>query len=145
MITTETQFNRRKLITTALGFTGAGILAGCAEEPKEFNPNALTSFDQYRGYSNAYEFGTSKTDPAKYEDQLITEGWTVNLDGQIRDIDQIRGMPFSSLSEEVFNFRCVEAWECESTTMDFLYPNFLINTLTRIRNTLASLVSSKTD
>ena len=111
MITTETQFNRRKLITAALGFTGAGILAGCQSEPTEpLDPNALTSFDQYRGYSNAYEFGTNKTDPAKYEDQLVTEGWTVNIDGQVRDIDQIRGMPFSALNEGVFNFRCVEAW-----------------------------------
>ena len=50
MITTETQFNRRKLITAALGFTGAGILAGCQSEPTEpLDPDALTSFDQYRG------------------------------------------------------------------------------------------------
>ena len=145
MITTETQFNRRKLITTALGFTGAGILAGCAEEPKEFNPNALTSFDQYRGYSNAYEFGTSKTDPAKYEDSSLQK------DGLLILTDRFET---STKSVECHSIHSVKKYStsdaskhggCESTTTGSLYPNFLSNTLTRIRNTLASLVSSKMD
>ena len=92
---------------------GISTLAACGHEVQEegeIDRTTLTTFEQYRGYSNAYEFGTSKTDPAKYEAQLVTEGWTVNIDGQIRDIDQIRGMPFSSLRSEEFDFRCVEAW-----------------------------------
>ena len=113
LLTSETQFNRRKLITSAMGFAGLTALSACGHEvvaETEVDRTVLTDFDQYRGYSNAYEFGTSKSDPAKYEDQLITRPWAVNIDRKVYDISQIRGMPFSELPEGEFNFRCVEAW-----------------------------------
>ena len=123
MRTSETQYNRRQALRAGMGFVGLTALAapaqaglfdwfkgGEATPEVARDPLELSTFQQYRSYSNAYEFGTSKGDPAQHEDTLITEGWTVDLDGQIRDIDQIRGMPFGELPEEDFNFRCVEAW-----------------------------------
>ena len=116
MITTENQYNRRKFLTRSMGFVGAAtLLAGCQSESgsattEEEVVSGNTTLEQYKGYTNAYEFGTSKSDPAKYEDTLVTEGWQVDFDGKSMDIDTLRGMPFGDLESEWFDFRCVERW-----------------------------------
>ena len=122
MRTSETQFNRRKFITRSMGFVGMSALAtqsqaglfdwlkGEPAEPVVVDRTIPSTFEQYRAYSNAYEFGTGKKDPAKHEDTLITEGWEVATDSGTIDLDTIRGRSFSDLRSMDFNFRCVEAW-----------------------------------
>ena len=131
-------FNRRNIIR-GLGFAGASALmatnaqAGLFDLFKRSNESTdvpsgtpgLTRLDQYRAYSNAYEFGTSKSDPAAHEDSMVTEGWTVNVDGKIYDIDTLRGMPFAQLPEQDFDFRCVEAWGMRVNYNGFSLSNIL--------------------
>ena len=128
-ITSQDQWSRRKAIAAGLGFATtpsiaqAGWLDSLFGDSSVGPPNTqlidsakhiegITTFAQYRGYSNMYEFGTSKTDPAKYEHEAshLSEDWTVDFNGTVVDIDQLMGVPFEQLNEEVFNFRCVEAW-----------------------------------
>ncbi|HHL21757.1 MAG TPA: protein-methionine-sulfoxide reductase catalytic subunit MsrP, partial [Aliiroseovarius sp.] len=71
------------------------------------------SFEDITSYNNFYEFGTSKTDPAKYAGALTTDPWSVKVDGLVDkpgnyDLgDLIRGM---NIEERIYRFRCVEAW-----------------------------------
>jgi methionine sulfoxide reductase catalytic subunit len=64
-------------------------------------------------YNNFYEFGTSKSDPARNAHTLKTRPWTVTFDGEIAkpgtwDIDKLtKTLP---LEERVYRLRCVEAW-----------------------------------
>ncbi len=74
---------------------------------------AMTSYNDVATYNNFYEFGTDKTDQAKYTDTLKPRPWTVSIEGeiskpQIIDIDKlIKQFP---LEERVYRMRCVEAW-----------------------------------
>ncbi len=73
----------------------------------------LTPYDDVVSYNNYYEFGTSKTDPAEYADELVTEPWSVTVEGEcgkpgkyvLEDILKPHG-----LEERIYRHRCVEAW-----------------------------------
>ena len=73
MRTSETQYNRRQALRAGMGFVGLTALAapaqaglfdwfkgGEATPEVARDPLELSTFQQYRSYSNAYEFGTSK-------------------------------------------------------------------------------------
>ncbi len=73
----------------------------------------LNKFDEITGYNNYYEFGTGKSDPAKYAGQLKTSPWTVKIDGLCNKpgdyhLDDL--IKTADLEERVYRFRCVEAW-----------------------------------
>src|SRR3954469_10015887 len=99
---------RREFIQLGAGLVGAaagGMLAAgghsavdAASSPEPANagpqtpiPNVtkkmvtttepVNKFEEITGYNNYYEFGTRKTDPAKYSGQLKTTPWTVKIDG----------------------------------------------------------------
>ena len=122
--TTKDQWNRRKVITAGLGFTGVGALLATSAQGKWFNwptsnigiANDMepiegeTALDQYRGYSNGYELGQGKTDPLTYEDAMDVKDWKIDVDGKTLTLDQLRGRQYSDLKSEWFNLRCVEAW-----------------------------------
>ena len=118
MKTTKEQFTRRRAIAAGLGFTGAlattpahaGLFDFLKSEPVVIDPTAPTTLAQYRGYSNGYEFGQSKDDPAEYEHTMDTSNWRVQFDKHNLSLDQLRGRAFEDLQSEWFNFRCVEAW-----------------------------------
>lgn len=124
--------NRRKFMTGA-AMAGVGLAAagGAVEllEPRkqvmaanklktvgsQWNGKGLqeTSFYDITHYNNFYEFGTSKSDPAKYAGELKTEPWTVEVEGLVHkkkkfDIDDLKKL--SALEDRVYRFRCVEAW-----------------------------------
>lgn len=71
------------------------------------------TFEEITNYNNYYEFGTSKTDPARNAGQLKTSPWTIKVDGlcdkpadyALEDFIK----PFD-LEERIYRFRCVEAW-----------------------------------
>src|SRR6056297_1697906 len=109
-VTPERLFmNRRQVIGAAaagLALAGAGQGARAATlEP--------TDWDDITSYNNFYEFGTAKTDPAKYAHRLTTEPWSVKIDGMV---DRPGSYAFEDimkkmqLEERIYRFRCVERW-----------------------------------
>lgn len=64
-------------------------------------------------YNNYYEFGTSKSDPAKYAHALTTDNWQVAVGGQCDKpgtygLEEI--LKTGEMQERVYRHRCVEAW-----------------------------------
>lgn len=102
--------NRRQWMAGAAGL-GLGALAGPAlAAPSGLEPN---SFEDITNYNNYYEFGTSKTDPAKNAGALTTKPWTVTINGMVDrpgeyQLDDI--IDNAQIEERIYRLRCVEAW-----------------------------------
>ena len=121
--------NRRRILkatTAALGTTIASplLLGGHAWAgdkltgvvKKDYplgSDDVLTSYEQATTYNNFYELGTGKGDPVKNADQLVTEPWSITVDGAcdapgkytLEDI-----LKPHTIEERIYRFRCVEAW-----------------------------------
>jgi len=80
----------------------------------------VNSYEEITTYNNYYEFGTQKSDPAKYAGRLTVKPWTVKVDGLcakpgnygVEDLVNFKG-----LEERVYRHRCVERW---SMVMPFI-------------------------
>ena len=64
-------------------------------------------------YNNFYEFGTDKTDPARYAGTLKARPWMIVIEGEVRkpvtlDVDAL--MKLAPLEERIYRLRCVEGW-----------------------------------
>ncbi len=118
-ITAEAVYRERRRF---LG--GAAALAALAVTPAQaalppYKKNAYgggetaNTWDEITHYNNFYEFGTDKTDPAKYAHSLKPRPWTLAIEGACRkpkswDIDVLtRAFP---LEERIYRLRCVEGW-----------------------------------
>src|SRR5689334_14249742 len=129
---------RREFIQLGAGLVGAlagGVVTSCAAEHVDASNGGATAvaaqspltaarkmvttteplnkFEEITGYNNYYEFGTRKSDPAKYAGQLKTTPWTVKIDGLCNKpgdyhLDDL--IKTADLEERVYRFRCVEAW-----------------------------------
>jgi sulfoxide reductase catalytic subunit YedY len=74
---------------------------------------APNSWEDITTYNKLYEFGTGKSDPARYAGQLQTDPWSVAVDGEV-------GKPGTyaledllrphTMEERIYRLRCVEAW-----------------------------------
>jgi methionine sulfoxide reductase catalytic subunit len=125
-ITPESIYLNRRELILALGATPLLGLAGCAEaepEPKTVNNSdsadgfktkePLTSFRDVTNYNNFYEFGTDKTDPAKYADRFVPKPWSVQIAGHA---ERVGRFPLETLlkiqaaEERIYRLRCVEGW-----------------------------------
>jgi len=101
--------NRRQILAGTFGL-GAIAAAGLAEAQEELTPNTLEDITSYNNY---YEFGTGKDDPAKNAHQLVTEPWSIKIDGMVDNPgeyalgDLLDGL---TVEERIYRFRCVEAW-----------------------------------
>jgi sulfoxide reductase catalytic subunit YedY len=77
-------------------------------------PNAeATPFDSVTTYNNFYEFGLSKSAPARAAGSLKTTPWSVRVEGEVkqpRTIDLEDLLRWFPLEERVYRMRCVEAW-----------------------------------
>ena len=120
--------NRRNLIKAAAA--GAGLVAageamadssapqvldfasapdGSAYKAKE----DLTPYEAATTYNNFYEFGTDKSDPARYAAAMTTDPWEIKVGGLVKKpgklhLEDILGG--FDLEERIYRFRCVEAW-----------------------------------
>jgi sulfoxide reductase catalytic subunit YedY len=128
-ITEESVFlNRRSLLKAAvaagllpsvLGGTAEaamippnGDFSGLKEWPGsgDLKPN---TYEVITTYNNYYEFGTGKSDPAKYAGTLVTKPWSVTVTGEadktgtytLEDI-----LAPHTLEDRIYRMRCVEAW-----------------------------------
>jgi methionine sulfoxide reductase catalytic subunit len=109
-------WSRREFIRTA-GSGAAAALLPIDHIPNGLLPRAdedkLTPWEDVTGYNNFYEFGTDKSDPAKYSTGFRTKPWKVDVGGEVArpaeyDIDDLlRGF---TPEERVYRHRCVEGW-----------------------------------
>jgi sulfoxide reductase catalytic subunit YedY len=124
--------DRRKFLRD-MGIVGAAVIAGksflelaspsqaTSAAPKftglAKSPFSTTekqnSFQDVTHYNNYYEFGTDKSDPAKYAQNFKTSPWTVSVEGEVKTprkftMDEI--LKLAPLEERIYRHRCVERW-----------------------------------
>jgi len=124
-ITDEAVFRRRRQLlqlSAAAGLTGfistqaqaaSTPLSGPIVKTDYTTDEELTSEETATSYNNFYELGTDKSDPARHADRLVTDPWSVTIDGEcakpgtytLEDILKPHG-----IEERVYRLRCVEAW-----------------------------------
>jgi sulfoxide reductase catalytic subunit YedY len=113
-VTDEQVFvNRRHLLAGLAGFGLAGGLPSAlsaAQRAEELVPN---EWEDITSYNNYYEFGTGKSDPAKYAGALTTAPWSVEINGlvdrpAVYHLEDI--LQKMAIEERIYRFRCVEAW-----------------------------------
>ena len=118
--------NRRQLIKGAAAMAAYAALpvsaqAGRGDMPFKaavpggayYTSEPQTPFDDATSYNNFYEFGTAKTDPAKYAHALTTDPWSIEVEGAVAKPgvyhleDLLKGV---DIEERIYRLRCVEAW-----------------------------------
>ncbi|MDH5766291.1 MAG: protein-methionine-sulfoxide reductase catalytic subunit MsrP [Gammaproteobacteria bacterium] len=127
-ITPESDYyNRRQFIkqsAAVLGAAWAGRIAMPVQAAQTGDfPTAIksqystrepaNSFEDITSYNNFYEFGTSKTDPARNGTGFQTDPWKVSIEGEVArtgvfDLDELI-KPYQ-LEERIYRLRCVEGW-----------------------------------
>ena len=120
--------NRRNLMKAAAA--GAGLAAAGEAMADSSAPQALdfasapdgsaykakedlTPYEGATTYNNFYEFGTDKSDPARYAAAMTTDPWEIKVGGLVKKpgklyLEDILGG--FDLEERIYRFRCVEAW-----------------------------------
>ena len=68
----------------------AGTKLDTVKSPLTTTGETLTSFEDITHYNNFYEFGVDKGDPSKNAGGLPTRPWTVKVDRQGQDAEDIR-------------------------------------------------------
>jgi sulfoxide reductase catalytic subunit YedY len=73
----------------------------------------LTLHKDATRYNNFYEFGTDKSDPSRNSGSLITDPWSVTVEGEVAKpgrvpLETLLGS--NTLEERIYRMRCVEAW-----------------------------------
>lgn len=101
--------NRRQIMGAALGLS-AIAMAGPGRAAEELEPN---SWEDITSYNNFYEFGTGKSDPAKYAHEMTTSPWSVTIDGLVDNPGEFSFetiMANMTIEERIYRLRCVERW-----------------------------------
>jgi sulfoxide reductase catalytic subunit YedY len=96
---------------------GGNALASLASVPSTL-PGALTmdkltAYKDATTYNNFYEFGTDKADPAKRAHTLVTQPWTVGIEGLVKKPGRVNLedlMKWGDMEERTYRMRCVEGW-----------------------------------
>lgn len=122
--------NRRELMQQAglgaLAAAGLGSGAQATESPAPRDlpaapsscdgcstTEALTPYADAISYNNFYEFGTDKSDPARYAHEMNVDPWSVEVGGLVNKPGKLNLedlLTTFDLEERVYRFRCVEAW-----------------------------------
>ena len=134
-VTPEHLYLRRREFMRGVGAVLAGaVLTACAGPSQTAAPDApqptadltppaasqatdelgyaLTPLDSISGYTNFYEFSTSKTDVARQAQRFITDPWSVEVGGLVANprryaLEDLRAIPQEEL---IYRMRCVEGW-----------------------------------
>jgi sulfoxide reductase catalytic subunit YedY len=125
-ITPEAVFlNRRAFLALSGAAATAGLLPDTVQAAQNIVPLAATRSQNLpvpsdpptdvklaTTYNNYYEFGTSKTAPAREAEALTVKPWSVEITGEVMkprriDLEELMRLP---LEERLYRFRCVEAW-----------------------------------
>ncbi|MDX1451207.1 MAG: protein-methionine-sulfoxide reductase catalytic subunit MsrP [Oleiphilaceae bacterium] len=125
-ITSESAyFNRRQVIGASLAAAASLVLPSCSQATLSGGSDlayrkasfgkgeTLTPYEDVTRYNNFYEFGTDKSDPARYAHEMTVDPWSISIEGEAAKIgtyqleDILKGV---QLEERIYRFRCVEAW-----------------------------------
>jgi len=90
----------------------AAALNGVTKSPLS-TTEAVTPPNVATRYNNFYEFGTSKSEPARNAQNFKTDNWTVSIEGECakpRKISMEEILKLAPLEERIYRHRCVEAW-----------------------------------
>jgi sulfoxide reductase catalytic subunit YedY len=128
----ELYLNRRRFLKHGVGATvatiaSAGVVAGllksdavnAGEKIEQYTKSEfvvdenLTSYEDITQYTNFYEFGFGKRDPARKAKNFKTKPWSVAIEGEVSkpgvyDLEDI--LKPQALEERIYRWRCVEAW-----------------------------------
>jgi len=113
-VTDEQVFvNRRHLLAGLAGIGLAGGLASASSAAQRAEDLVPNEWEDITNYNNYYEFGTGKSDPAKYAGALSTTPWSVEINGlvdrpAVYHLEDI--LQKMTIEERIYRFRCVEAW-----------------------------------
>ena len=86
------------------------------------------TWEQITTYNNYYEFGTDKEQPARLARTLVTEPWTVAVEGECTNPavyhleDVLKGR---TLEDRIYRHRCVEAWSMVIPWVGFPLADFI--------------------
>src|SRR5262245_8063966 len=97
----------------AVAATPAGAPLKAAPNAAYRHADAPTKIEAATTYTNFYEFGVNKEDPARLAATLRPRPWHVQVDGLCAkpatlDIDEL--LKLAPLEERIYSLRCVEAW-----------------------------------
>ncbi len=112
-ITSESAYLNRRQFMKQGALLGAGLGLGLPAQAGLQPDDEVTPEKIVTSYNNFYEFGTDKSDPARYAHELTTDPWTVTVSGKAKKTgkfafeDIIKGL---DVEERIYRFRCVEAW-----------------------------------
>jgi sulfoxide reductase catalytic subunit YedY len=115
----DVYLSRRHFLGTAaaalaLAGTGNAFAAPLKAAPSAYKvDDKPTSKQDVTTYNNFYEFGTGKSDPARYSGDFKPRPWTVEIGGMVAKpttIDMETILKEIPMEERVYRMRCVEAW-----------------------------------
>ena len=109
-VTPRAAFLNRRQLMAGLAGVGLSAMARPAAAQGALEPN---TWEEITSYNNFYEFGTRKDDPAKYAHMLVTEPWSIQIDGLVDRPGEYGFQDILSemtIEERIYRFRCVEAW-----------------------------------
>ncbi len=95
----------------------SGLLAALPSVPSSvpgaMTMDKLTAYKDATTYNNFYEFGTDKSDPAKRAHTLVTQPWSVDIEGLVKKPGRVNLedlMKWGAMEERIYRLRCVEGW-----------------------------------
>jgi methionine sulfoxide reductase catalytic subunit len=89
------------LPATPSGVSGAMVL------------DKVTPYADASSYNNYYEFGTDKADPARNAHALVTNPWSIKIEGLVKKpgaLELADLLKLSPMEERIYRMRCVEGW-----------------------------------
>jgi len=126
-------------LATARAMLGADALVQAAQPASHgkklenvrasgYSTDERTTWEQITSYNNYYEFGADKEQPARLARTLVTEPWTVAVEGECNKPavyhleDVLKGR---TLEDRVYRHRCVEAWSMVIPWVGFPLADFI--------------------
>lgn len=110
--------NRRQFIQglSAAGLISTPLLSNAFSAVKNpaYQPDLkLTDPEHVLHYNNFYELGTSKSDPFEHASEMVTDNWTLTVEGECQHPQSFSMDDLAKLfpyEERIYRFRCVEGW-----------------------------------
>ncbi len=145
-ITSEEDYRNRRSFMKQAALAAAGVLAAplldaasvlSAQDKNSWKPahpgkysttEDLNSYKDITSYNNFYEFGTDKSDPARYASTLRPSPWKVSVEGCVKKPavyaldDLLKGQ---TMEDRIYRHRCVEGWSMVIPWLGFPLANLI--------------------